>query len=124
MDLFEKYNLSPIDLGITDWAVVEEKLKKDKFAQLLFVAHAKATVASRESFEAWRTWKGGRTKREFMKEETKRKYKYLDDERNREESSMAFQIALMTKEEYLEFKRIQEEKEYEWDGYDSYTEYE
>ncbi len=120
MDVFEKYNLSPIDLGITDWAVVEEKLEKDKIAQLLFVAYAQATVASRESHEAWLTWKGGSTKREYRKEDSKRKYKYLDDERNREESSKVFQIALMTKEEYHEFK----EKEYEWDGYDSYTEYE
>ena len=79
-------------------------------ALALFIAHAKATVAARESYKAWRSWNGGRTKAEFYKEDQKRKYQYLEDEQERLKTRQALHLSLgPAYQEYA--KRLEAEAE-------------
>jgi hypothetical protein len=105
MSLFEQYNVTPEEMGIQDKKVFEEKQEE---LMPLFLAHAMATVAARESFHACISWKGGRTKTEFYKEYQRLKYKNLDDEREKEKTKAAFLFALMG-DSYLEWKRQEQE---------------
>lgn len=86
MSIFEQYNVTPEELGITHQIEIEH--------ESLLLAHAKATVAARDSYQAWRTWNGGRTKAEFYKEDQKRKYQYLEDEQERLNTHQALHLSL------------------------------
>jgi len=103
MSIFEQYNVTPEEMGIT------HQIEIDYDSELL-LAHAKATVAARSSYQAWRTWNGGRTKAEFYKEDQKRKYQYLEDEQERLKTHEALQLSL-NPEAYLEAKRLEKEAE-------------
>ena len=102
MSIFEQYNVTPAELGITPEIEHEH--------ESLLLALAKATVAARESYQAWRTWNGGRTKAEFYKEDQKRKYQYLEDEQERLKAHEALQLSL-NPEAYREAKRLEAEAE-------------
>ena len=101
MSIFEQYNVTPEEMGITN--------EIDHDCPLL-IAHAKATVAARDSYQAWRTWNGGRTKAEFYKEDQKRKRKHEEDEEERQMTHEALQLSL-NPEAYLEAKRLAKEAE-------------
>jgi hypothetical protein len=103
MSIFEQYNVTPEELGITYPIEID-------YDSPLLLAHAKATVAARSSYLAWRTWNGGRTKAEFYKEDQKRKYQYLEDEQERLKTHEALQLSLSPS--YLEYaKRLEAEAE-------------
>ena len=89
MDLFEQYNVTAAEMGITaNFEATEKTLA-------LFIAHANATVAARESYQAWRSWNGGRTKTEFAKEDSRLKNVHLGAERERTMTLDALQFALL-----------------------------
>lgn len=101
MSIFEQYNVTPAELGIT------HQIEIDVDSPLL-LAHAKATAAARDSYQAWRTWNGGRTKAEFYKEDQKRKY--LEDEQERLKTRQALHLSLgPAYQEYA--KRLEAEAE-------------
>ena len=103
MSIFEQYNVTPAELGIT------HQIEIDVDSPLL-LAHAKATAAARDSYQAWRTWNGGRTKAEFYKEDQKRKYQYLEDEQERLKTRQALHLSLgPAYQEYA--KRLEAEAE-------------
>ena len=87
MSIFEQYNVTPEDLGI------KYPIEFDHESPLV-LAHAKATASARDSYQAWRTWNGGRTKAEFYKEDQKRKYQYLEDEQERLKTRQALHLSL------------------------------
>ena len=102
MSIFEQYNVTPAELGIT------RQIEIDVDSPLL-LAHAKATAAARDSYQAWRTW-NGRTKAEFYKEDQKRKYQYLEDEQERLKTHQALHLSLgPAYQEYA--KRLEAEAE-------------
>lgn len=102
---FTQYNLTPAEMGID--MTFQEKF--DTVAPLL-TAHAEAILAARESCQALRSWKGGRTKTEFYKEYQRLKYLYEDAERAQVKTHAALQVALMGEEAWLEKKRLEKEK--------------
>ena len=103
MSIVEQYNVTPAELGIT------HQIEIDVDSPLL-LAHAKATAAARDSYQAWRTWNGGRTKAEFYKEDQKRKYQYLEDEQERLKTRQALHLSLgPAYQEYA--KRLEAEAE-------------
>ena len=105
MSIFEQYNVTPAELGLTD----EEALSLTNEENELVEDLAKATLASREAFDYWRL-STGRTKTEFAKEDSKRKYQYLAAEEEREKAVAALKIALMGVDEYLAMKLAEKEK--------------
>ena len=120
MDFFAQYNTTPAEMGID----LEFKEKFEEVAPLL-TAHAEATVAARESYKAWRAWKGGRTKCEFAKEEKRLKYLYEDAEHAKSKTHEALQVALMGEEAWQESKRRAQEnldEEFEQALQDDYDE--
>jgi hypothetical protein len=106
MSIFEQYNVTPAELSLTDEEVRSLTIEENELVEDL----AKATLASREAFDYWRSWKGGRTKKEFAKEDSKRKYQYLAAEEEREKALAALKIALMGVDEYLAMKLAEKEK--------------
>jgi hypothetical protein len=104
MALFEQYNVTATEMGLaTDFEATEKTLA-------LFIAHANATVAARESYQAWRSWKGGRTKAEFAKEDSRLKNVHLVAEREKAATHDALQLALMG-DAWMELKRRAQEEE-------------
>ena len=105
MALFAQYNVTPDELGI-------DMTFKEKFEEIapLLIAHAEATVETRDSYQALTSWKGGRTKTEFYKEYQRLKNKFEENEYNQSKTHAAVQIALMGEEAWLEKKRLEKEK--------------
>jgi hypothetical protein len=106
MSIFEQYNVTPEELSLTDEEVRSLTIEENELVEDL----AKATLASREAFDYYRSWKGGRTQKEFAKEDSKRKYQYLAAEEEREKAVAALKIALMGMDEYLAMKLAEKEK--------------
>jgi hypothetical protein len=106
MSIFEQYNVTPAELGLTD----EEALSLTNEENELVEDLAKATLASREAHEDWLAWLGDRTKKNFLKEEKKRQKQYFAAEEEREKAVAALKIALMGVDEYLAMKLAEKEK--------------
>ena len=105
--LFEQYNVTAAEMGISPLHA-EDEFTSTKKTLALFIAHANATVAARESYTAWRSWNGGRTKTEFAKEERRLKNIHLQAEHEKACSFDALQLALMG-DAWVEFKRAEQE---------------
>jgi len=99
MDFFAQYNTTPAEMGID----LEFKEKFETVAPLL-AAHAEATVAAREAYKTWRSWKGGRTKCEFYKEDQRLKGLSNEAYLAKSQTLEALQLALMG-EAWQESKR-------------------
>ena len=108
MDLSNEIEISPEELGI------DAKTFEERFDELgLFIEnHAEAIAAARKCYKDWRSWKGGRTKTEFAKEESRLKYLFEDAERAQVKTYEALQVAIMGEEAWLEVKRRAQEA---WD---------
>jgi len=106
MALFEQYNVTAAEMGISALHA-EDEFKATKTLRL-FIAHAKATVADREAYKAWRSWKGGRTKTEFAKEDRRLKNIHLQAEYEKACTFDALQLALLG-DAWIEFKRAEQE---------------
>jgi hypothetical protein len=103
MALFEQYKVTAAEMGLAaDFEATEKTLE-------LFIAHANATVAARDSYTAWRSWNGGRTKTEYAKEDQRLKYLYHDAEHAQAKTHAELQIALMGEEAWTELKRAEQE---------------
>ncbi len=107
MDLSNEIEISPEELGI------DAKTFEERFDELgLFIEnHAEAIAAARKCYKEWRSWKGGRTKTEFAKEESRLKYLFEDAERAQVKTYEALQVAIMGEEAWLEVKRRAQEAE-------------
>ena len=102
----EEIIISPEEMGI------DAKTFEERFDELgLFIEnHAKAIAATRKCYKEWRSWKGGRTKTEFAKEETRLKHLFEDADRAQVKTYEALQIARMGEEAWMAVKRrVQEE---------------
>jgi len=102
MALFEQYNVTAAEMGISAEFVPTEK------TLALFIAHANATVDARESYKAWRSWNGGRTKTEFAKEETHLKNLHREADHEKSCTLDALQLALLG-DAWIELKRAEQE---------------
>ena len=111
MSILEQYNLTIAELGLSEF---ESELEKHTE---LVETLAKATLFSRESHEAYLSWTcEGMTKKEFRKEDSNRKYKYIAAEYEREKALDSLKMAIMGEDEFLELKQKQQdeiEEEYE-----------
>lgn len=108
MALFEQYNVTAAEMGVSALHA-EDEFTATEETLALFIAHAKATVADREAYKAWRSWKGpSRTKTEFAKED--RRLKNLHREADHEKACTfdALQLALLG-DAWIELKRAEQE---------------
>jgi len=105
MDLSNEIEISPEELGI------DAKTFEERFDELgLFIEnHAEAIAATRKCYKEWRSWKGGRTKTEFAKEDSRIKHLFEDAERAQVKTYEALQIAIMGEEAWLVVKRRAQE---------------
>jgi hypothetical protein len=113
MNISKEIEISPEELGI------DAKTFEERFDELsLFIEnHAEAIAATRNCYKEWRSWKGGRTKTEFAKEETRLKRLFEDAERAQVKTYEALQIAIMGEEAWLVVKRrAQEEADEEFEA--------
>jgi hypothetical protein len=113
MDFSKEIEISPEELGI-DANTFEARF--DELA-LFIESHAEAIAATRNCYKDWRSWKGGRTKTEFAKEERRLKYLFEDAERAQVKTYEALQVAIMGEEAWLAVKRrAQEEADEEFEA--------
>jgi len=108
MNFSKEIEISPEELGI------DAKTFEERFDELgLFIEnHAEAIATTRNCYKEWRSWKGGRTKAEFAKEDSRLKHLYEDAEHAQAKTYEALQIAIMGEEAWLVVKRrAQEEAE-------------
>ena len=105
--LFEQYNVTADEMGISPLHE-EDAFTATEKTLALFIAHANATVAARESYKAWRSWNGGRTKTEFAKEERRLKNIHLEADHEKACTFDALQLALLG-EAWVEHKRAEQE---------------
>ena len=102
----DEIEISPEELGI------DAQTFEERFDELgLFIEnHAEAIAATRKCYKEWRSWKGGRTKTEFAKEDSRLKHLFEDAERAQVKTYEALQIAIMGEEAWQEAKRRAQEK--------------
>lgn len=108
--LFEQYKVTAAEMGISDLHA-EDEFNAPKTLRLFIENHAEAIAAARKCYKEWRSWKGGRTKTEFAKEESRLKYLFEDAERAQVKTYEALQVAIMGEEAWLEVKRRAQEAE-------------
>lgn len=110
--LFGQYNVTAAEMGISALHA-EDEFTATEETLALFIAHAKSTVAQREAYNAWRSWKGpSRTKTEFAKEERRLKNIHLEADHEKACTFDALQLALLG-DAWVEFKRAKREEEEE-----------